>query len=111
MEIGHFHVIERDGAIIACAALYPFPKERMAELACIAVHPDYCGAGRGDTLLQHIEQHARDQGIDRLFVLSTRTAHWFRERGFQPTPLEQLPKRRRDLYNWRRGSKVFVKRL
>ena len=110
-EIRRFSVVELDGAVIACAALYPFPKERTAELACVAVHPDYRGAGRGDTLLQHIEQQARDQGIDRVFVLSTRTAHWFRERGFQPAPVERLPKRRRDLYNWRRGSKVFVKPL
>jgi len=110
-EIGKFNVIERDGAVIACAALYPFAKERMAEVACVAVHPDYRGDGRGDTLLAHVEERARTLETDRLFVLSTRTAHWFRERGFQQAPLEQLPKRRRDLYNWQRGSKVFVKSL
>jgi len=110
-EIRQFSVIERDGAVIACAALYPFPKERTAELACVAVHPDYRGNGRGDTLLRHVEERATTQGIERLFVLSTRTAHWFRERGFQPAPVDQLPKRRRDLYNWRRGSKVFMKTL
>ena len=110
-EIKRFSVVERDGAVIACAALYPFPKEGMAEVACVAVHPDYRGAGRGETLMQHIEDRARAMDIDRLFVLSTRTAHWFRERGFQTAPVEQLPKRRRDLYNWRRGSKVFVKAL
>ena len=110
-EIRQFSVIERDGAVIACAALYPFPKERMAELACVAVHPDYRGDGRGDSLLAHLEEISRSMEIDRLFVLSTRTAHWFRERGFQIAPVDQLPKRRRDLYNWRRGSKVFVKPL
>ncbi|MBT8428425.1 MAG: amino-acid N-acetyltransferase [Gammaproteobacteria bacterium] len=110
-EIRQFSVVERDGAVIACAALYPFPKEGMAEVACVAVHPDYRGAARGDALMQHIEARAHALGIDRLFVLSTRTAHWFRERGFQTAPVEQLPKRRRDLYNWRRGSKVFVKAL
>jgi amino-acid N-acetyltransferase len=110
-EIRQFSVIERDGTVIACAALYPFPKERMAELACVAVHPDYRGDGRGDTLLGQLEAKAHELKIDRLFVLSTRTAHWFRERGFQVAPVDQLPQRRRDLYNWRRGSKVFVKSL
>ncbi len=110
-EIGRFSVIERDGAVIACAALYPFAKDGLAELACVAVHPDYRGAGRGDVLLDHIEAQARTQGITELFVLSTRTAHWFRERGFHSAPLERLPRRRRDLYNWRRGSKVFTKAL
>lgn len=110
-EIDQFCVVERDGAVIACAALYPFPTERLGEVACVAVHPDYRAAGRGDALLQHIEREARDSGIAGLFVLSTRTSHWFRERGFQNVPVERLPKRRRDLYNWQRGSKVFMKAL
>ncbi|MGB5450844.1 MAG: amino-acid N-acetyltransferase [Sedimenticolaceae bacterium] len=110
-EIDQFTVVERDGAIIACAALYPFPDDSLAELACVAVHPDYRTAGRGDTLLRHIEGVARSRGIDGLFVLSTRTTHWFRERGFLNAPVERLPRRRRDLYNWRRNSKVFIKPL
>jgi amino-acid N-acetyltransferase len=110
-EIDQFTVVERDGAVIACAALYPYPDNRTAELACVAVHADYRGAGRGDVLLQHLERHARDSGLDSLFVLSTRTSHWFRERGFEQAQVDHLPKRRRDLYNWRRGSKVFVKTL
>ncbi len=110
-EIDQFCVVERDGAVIACAALYPFPRERLGEVACVAVHPDYRQAGRGDALLQHIEGEARESGIAGLFVLSTRTSHWFRERGFQHVPVERLPKRRRDLYNWQRSSKVFMKAL
>jgi amino-acid N-acetyltransferase len=110
-EIEHFIVIERDGAVIACAALYPFPDVGMGEVACVAVHQDYREAGRGDTLLDHVERRARDSGLDALFALSTRTSHWFRERGFDSAPLDRLPPRRRDLYNWRRGSKVYVKPL
>ena len=110
-EINQFTVVERDGTVIACAALYPFPDEGLAELACVAVHPDYRAAGRGEALLRYIEGRARDMGIGGLFVLSTRTTHWFRERGFQHAPVERLPKRRRDLYNWRRNSKVFIKTL
>lgn len=110
-EIDQFTVIERDGTVIACAALYPFPDEGLAELACVAVHPDYRAAGRGDGLLGHIEDRARGMRLHSLFVLSTRTSHWFRERGFANAPVERLPKRRRDLYNWRRGSKVYIKPL
>lgn len=110
-EIDRFTVIERDGAVIACAALYPFDRERLGELACVAVHPDYRAAGRGDVLLETVEARARADGLRELFVLSTRTTHWFRERGFVSAPVERLPPRRRDLYNWRRGSKVFIKTL
>jgi len=110
-EIGQFQVVEWDGSIIACAALYPFAEEGLGELACLAVHDDYRNAGRGDQLLQIIEQHATDLGLQGLFVLSTRTTHWFRERGFQAAKVERLPKKRRSLYNWQRNSKVFFKPL
>lgn len=110
-EITQFQVIERDGSIIGCAALYPFEKEKLGELACLAVHPDYQKGGRGDQLLNRIEQAAIQQGLSQLFVLSTRTTHWFRERGFASTDINALPRRKRDLYNWQRKSKVFIKSL
>lgn len=108
-EINHFVVIERDNAIIGCAALYPFHDAGMAELACLAIHPDYRNSGRGDQLLAHLEEIARGFNLHSLFVLTTRTAHWFRERGFQPADVKKLPGRRRDLYNWQRNSKMFLK--
>lgn len=110
MEIGHFLVIERDGAIIACAALYPGDRQT-AELACLAVNEEYRNEGRGDALLQAIEHRARQNGIQQLVVLTTRTAHWFRERGFLPGDLSHLPARKKALYNYQRNSKVFYKAL
>ena len=52
-----------------------------------------------------------DEVIDRLFVLTTQTAHWFRERGFEPTALADLPMEKQALYNYRRNSKVCIKNL
>ena len=109
MEIDHFTVVERDGMIVACAALYPFINEKVSELACLAVHPEYRNQGRGDALLKYIERQSRQLGIQQLFVLTTRTAHWFRERGFKSGKLEKLPVKRRELYNYQRNSKVFIK--
>ena len=97
--------------IIACAALYPTDKADFAELACLAVHPDYRDEGRGDKLLTYIEQDALEQGAQQLFVLTTRTAHWFRERGFRTADLKALPLKRRSLYNYQRNSKIFIKPL
>ncbi len=110
-EIDRFVVVERDGLPIACAALYPWPKEAMAELACVAVHAEYRGGGRGDVLLKHMENLAKQQGLDSLFVLTTQTAHWFRERGFEPCSLEVLPAERQRLYNFHRNSKMLRKVL
>jgi amino-acid N-acetyltransferase len=110
-EIERFVVVELDGMIIGCAALYCYEKENTAELACVAVHPDYRTGGRGDLLLDHMEQQANRLGIRRLFVLTTRAAHWFRERGFSGLPVKALPVAKRRLYNYQRNSKVFIKDL
>ena len=110
-EIELFSIVERDGDIIACAALYEFADEATGELACLAVHPDYRHGGRGDAVLERIEQRARAAGLESLFVLTTRTAHWFQERGFEACSLEQLPQQKAELYNFQRNSKVFRKTL
>ncbi|RLK51384.1 N-acetylglutamate synthase [Alkalispirillum mobile] len=110
-DIEHFIVIERDGSIIACSALYPIPGSTTGELAGFAVHPDYRGGGRGDALLAQVEADARTEGLDRLYVLTTRTAHWFQERGFEPATPADLPDARRRAYDQDRASRVFVKAL
>lgn len=110
-EIDRYTVLERDGTVIACAALHPFPESGVGELACVAVHPDYQDGGRGDTLLAHMEAKGRQAGLHQLFVLTTRAVHWFRERGFVVTAISNLPPRKRDLYNWQRNSKALIKNL
>lgn len=110
-EIDHFTVMERDGMIVGCAALYPFIEEHTAELACFAVHPDYRNQGRGDTLLEFVERNCKQLGITQLFVLTTRTAHWFRERGFNAMDIKDIPVKKRSMYNYQRQSKVFAKTL
>jgi amino-acid N-acetyltransferase len=111
MEIGRFTVIEHDNIIIACAALYPFPDDKACELACVAVHPTHRKAGIGRILIDHLEEQAKKQGYHRLFVLTTRTAHWFVERGFSETTPDQLPQSKQHLYNYQRRSKIFVKTI
>jgi amino-acid N-acetyltransferase len=110
-EIGRFTVLEHDRLILGCAALYPFPKARVGELACLAVRPDDRGAGHGEKLLAAIERQARAAGMKRLFVLTTRAAHWFVERGFAVAGVAALPAEKQALYNWQRRSKVLVKPL
>ena len=110
-EITQFTVIERDGMIIGCAALYPFTEDKIGELACVTIHQDYRNNQKGDLLLTHIEKRARSLGLQSLFVLTTRTTHWFRERGFVETDIKSLPHPRQSLYNYQRKSKVFKKTI
>ncbi len=115
MEIDRFSLLDHDGVVVGCAALYPLTRVRgepaAAELACLAVMPEYRRAGYGDQLRRHLEARAKTMKIKRLCVLTTRTAHWFLERGFVEAGLEALPKSRRELYNYQRRSKVLVKSL
>ena len=110
-EIDRFHLLERDGRIIACAALYPFRDEQCGELACIVTHPDYRGGARGKRLLEELERQARSLGLERVFVLTTQTAHWFIEQGFAEQSRDALPAERKALYNLQRNSKVLFKNL
>ena len=110
-EIDRFFVDELDGRIVGCVALYPFTDAEAGEMACLAVHPDFRGSGRGEALMGATEDTAREAGMRQLFVLTTRTAHWFLERGFSLASPDDLPSRRKELYNWQRRSKVFVKAL
>jgi amino-acid N-acetyltransferase len=111
LEIDHFTVLVRDGVIIGCAALYPFPEDGGAELACLAVHRDYRGQGWGGELYGYLERAALRQGLRRLFVLTTHAAHWFLEHGFREAKIDDLPVARKELYNYQRNSKVLVKEL
>ena len=110
LEIEQFTVIERDGMIIACAALYPY-NNNCAELACVAVHIDYQKQGRANDLLEHIQQQCLQKDVQQLFILTTHTAHWFIEKGFTEGDLEQIPIQRRDMYNAQRNSKIYIKNL
>jgi amino-acid N-acetyltransferase len=110
-EIDHFFVLESEGNILGCAALYVFPEEKTAELAAVAVNPFYRDGGRGERLLAYAEAKARQLGLKSLFVLSTRTTHWFLERGFVEADTSRLPEKKQALYNYDRRSKVFMKEL
>ena len=109
-DISHFSVIEHDRVLFGCAALFPFSSE-IGELACLAVDPESQGTGDGERLLKRIEARARDIGLKKLFVLTTRTEHWFLKRGFVKAGVDDLPIERKSHYNWDRKSMVLIKDL
>jgi len=110
-DVGNYTIIEHDGVIFACAALYPYPEARTAEMAALTVSPDVQGQGDGERVLKRVEQRAKASGLDSIFVLTTRTMHWFIKRGFVPVDPDWLPEARKRKYNWDRKSQVLVKKL
>jgi amino-acid N-acetyltransferase len=110
-DIANYTIVEHDGVIFACAALYPYPEAKTGEMAALTVSPQSQGQGDGEKILKRIEQRARSMGLDCIFVLTTRTMHWFLKRGFVQVDADWLPEARKRKYNWDRKSMVFVKKL
>jgi amino-acid N-acetyltransferase len=110
-DVDHYSVIEHDGVIFGCAALYPYPEARTAEMAALTVSPQSQSQGDGERILKRVEQRAKAAGLESIFVLTTRTMHWFIKRGFLQVDPEWLPEARKRKYNWDRRSQVLVKKL
>jgi amino-acid N-acetyltransferase len=108
-EIDRFIVLKKEDIIIACAALYPYAESKAGELACVVIHPDYRKGNRGERLINAVEAFAKRQKLDKLFVLTTVSYHWFLEQGFVETSVASLPEEKQALYNYQRKSKVLVK--
>ncbi|MCH2058929.1 MAG: amino-acid N-acetyltransferase [Thalassotalea sp.] len=110
-EIDRFIVLKKEDIIIACAALYPYAESKAGELACVVIHPDYRKGNRGERLISAVEAFAKRQKLDKLFVLTTVSYHWFLEQGFVETSVASLPEEKQALYNYQRKSKVLVKAI
>lgn len=108
LEINKFLVNVLDQQVIGCAALYDTGDDEVGELACMAVDPAYRSSNRGENLLKAVIAAARQQQKKRLMVLTTQTTDWFREHGFTAASVDDLPPHKKQLYNYKRNSKVFL---
>ena len=109
-HLAEFVIAEHDRLVYGCAALKSFAADKAGEIYCLAVSDKGRGMGYGDLLLQSIENMAVKQGLTQLFALTTRTADWFLERGFEASDPNALPAIRREQYiENKRNSKIFVK--
>ncbi len=110
-DIEAYTVLVRDGTVIACAALKVEEDNKYAELACLAVDKNYQESGKGDELFLKIEEQAIKKGVEKIFVLTTQTAHWFLEHDFIESDVDDLPVSKHAFYNYQRNSKVLIKTL
>lgn len=110
LEINNFTLIKRDGKVIGCAALYEMD-HLTAELACLVIHPDYRTGGHGDDLIKFITNIAKKKKLQQLLVLTTQSIDWFKERDFSIASVDDLPAKKKALYNFQRNSKVLFKQI
>lgn len=113
--IDSFMVAEIDGTVVACVALIPYESNAghidTAEFSCFVVRDYYRKTGIGKRLYSEAIKTAMEQGIKTLFALTTQTAHWFVDNGWQPIPPEDLPLEKAKTYSPSRNSKIFKLKL
>ncbi len=75
-----FKVLVSDQTLIGCIGLEVFGS--MALLRSLAVQPNHQKKGYGLKLLNEIEEHASNLGLERLYLLTTTAEGFFKKNGY-----------------------------
>jgi amino-acid N-acetyltransferase len=112
-DIEDYWVLEIDRHIVGCVAMYAYPEQKMAELACLYVSRSTENQGLGRKLMSFVEALAKQRGFNRLFALSTQAFVYLQQKGgFMETDADILPPERRAKYDASgRNSRILVKNL
>ncbi|HYY31920.1 MAG TPA: amino-acid N-acetyltransferase [Chthoniobacterales bacterium] len=111
--IDDYWVLEIDRHIVGCVAMYTYPENKIAELACLYVSRVNENQGLGRKLMSFVENLARQRGFVKLIALSTQAFMYFQQKGgFVEAGPEILPPARRARYDASgRNSRILVKDL
>lgn len=112
-DLDSYWVLEIDRHIVGCVAMFSYPEEKMAELACLYVSRSSENQGLGRKLMSFVENLARQRGFSKLFALSTQAFVYLQQKGgFVEADPEILPGARRAKYEISgRNSRILVKDL
>ena len=112
-NLSDYFIFEIDRNPVGCVALHIFPEQKKGELACLYVSASHENRGIGRTLLNFVENRARELGLEELITLSTQAFTYFQSKGgFLEGSPDDLPPDRREKYDASgRNSKVLIKRV
>jgi amino-acid N-acetyltransferase len=112
-DVDDYWVLEIDRHIAGCVAMYPYPEQKIAELACLYVSRSNENQGLGRKLMSFVENLSRQRGYLKLFALSTQAFVYLQQKGgFTEAGPEILPPARRAKYESSgRNSRILVKNL
>lgn len=110
-DIQNFSVYDIDEEIRATAALYFYKEEKMAEIAALAVSPQYSGSGIGQELVSYLIKKAKEAKINKVFILTTQTGDWFESCGFSFCDIDSLPQKRKEIWSKKRASRMMIMNL
>lgn len=92
--IGQFAVVERTGALIACAAMQEICARTavgICEIRSVAVDPEAIGSGAGRLAVTALVDRAARAGVTRL-VLLTKIPRFFERLGFTEIDVSSAPR-------------------
>lgn len=110
-SLDKFTVITKDSRVIACAALLDNPSDTIAEIASVATHPDYRDSGHGERLVAALIDVAKQSKLERVYVRTTQTGHWFQELGFTVSSPDELPEYEKQKAIIDRNSLILIRTL
>ncbi len=99
-------VYETDERVLGCGALHRYSNGE-AEIAAIAIDPEYEEMGIGRRIVLYLMERAREEGIPAVFALTTRTGDWFESIGYHRIGVKDLPREKRERYNVDRNSTIL----
>lgn len=83
-----FLVVEDAGEVVACAGLETYGS--YALLRSVAVHPGYRDRGLAASLVRQLVDHARNENVQAVYLLTTTAEDYFRRLGFGVIPREAV---------------------
>jgi amino-acid N-acetyltransferase len=111
--INDYYVFEIDNNVVGLIALHLHSDQKMAELASLQVSSAHEHRGIGSKLALFAESVAREQGVEKMYCLSTQAFTFFQHKlDYAEGSVEDLPPSRREKYEQSgRNSKILWKSL
>jgi len=88
-QASRFHLVVRDGELLACAGLEPYGSDALLRSVAVAKQARRNGLGRA--LVGIAERDAAAMGVRRLFLLTTTAADYFTVLGYELIDRDQAP--------------------
>lgn len=109
-QLKDFVVYEIDKKIHACGALH-IKDPKKGEIAGLASDPSSKNMGSGRAVVDYLISKGAERGVDNFFVLTTHTSDWFESIGFTQGTTMDLPEWKKEIYNSKRNSRIYIKRI
>lgn len=88
-HVSDFLIAEEDGGVKGAIGLERYGTRALLRSAVVA--PEVRGSGIGGQLVTHLLEHAKSNGVEELYLLTTTAEKYFPRFGFQEITREHVP--------------------